>query len=136
MIGRAGPPKTGKGSNSVSPALSSDQLHGGGGEGLEEGKRQITPDIIKVMGSCRLANCIFGKLPFGKIPLGSCHLGKYPWGVATWENSFGKVPNIDWTFFPFFKKIKFFSVLCVSNIDYIIHIEKKGKSYTLHYFDS
>ncbi|XP_023325043.1 ensconsin isoform X5 [Eurytemora carolleeae] len=47
VIGRAGPPKTGKGSNSVSPALSSDQLHGGGGEGLEEGKRQITPDIIK-----------------------------------------------------------------------------------------
>ena len=93
MIGRAGPPKTGKGSNSVSPALSSDQLHGGGGEGLEEGKRQITPDIIKVMGSCRIANGTFGKLSIRKIPLVSCHLGKYPWEVATWEKSFGKVPK-------------------------------------------
>ena len=26
--------------------------------------------------------------------LGSCHLGKYPWEVALWEISFGKVPNI------------------------------------------
>ena len=25
---------------------------------------------------------------------GSCHLGKYPWEVASWEKSFGKVPNI------------------------------------------
>jgi len=73
VIGRAGPPKTGKGSNSVSPALSSDQLHGGGGEGLEEGKRQITPDIIKVTGSLRLGNCTF-------------------WEVATWENTPVKMP--------------------------------------------
>ena len=27
--------------------------------------------------------------------LASCHLGKYPWEIATWEKSFGKVPNID-----------------------------------------
>ena len=26
--------------------------------------------------------------------LKSCHLGKYPRGDATWENDFGKVPNI------------------------------------------
>jgi len=26
--------------------------------------------------------------------LGRCHFGKYPWEVATWEKSFGKVPNI------------------------------------------
>ena len=25
---------------------------------------------------------------------GSFHLGKYSWEVATWEKSFGKVPNI------------------------------------------
>ena len=47
VIGRPGPSITGKGSNSVSPALSTDHLQGGG-EGHEEGKRQITPDIIKV----------------------------------------------------------------------------------------
>ena len=34
------------------------------------------------LGSCRLENCIVGKLPLGKIPMGSCllgkkHLGKY-----------------------------------------------------------
>jgi len=23
--------------------------------------------------------------------LGSCHYGKYPWEVATWEKSFGKL---------------------------------------------
>mgnify|MGYP000929313377 CR=1 FL=1 len=27
--------------------------------------------------------------------LGSCHLGKYPWEVATWEKSFGKLPIIN-----------------------------------------
>ena len=27
--------------------------------------------------------------------LGSCHLGKYRWEVATWEKSFGKLPNIE-----------------------------------------
>ena len=26
--------------------------------------------------------------------LGSCHLGKYPWEVAFWKKSSGKVPNI------------------------------------------
>ena len=26
--------------------------------------------------------------------LGSCHFGKYPLEVATWEKSFGKIPNI------------------------------------------
>ena len=41
--------------------------------------------------SCRLGNCTFGKLQLGKIPLGSCNLGKYPWEVATWENTLGKL---------------------------------------------
>ena len=38
------------------------------------------------LGSCRLGNCTFGKLPLD--------LGKYLWEVATWEKSFGKVTNI------------------------------------------
>ena len=25
----------------------------------------------------------------------SCHSGKYHWDVATWDNPFGKVPNIN-----------------------------------------
>ena len=33
-----------------------------------------------------------GKLPLGKVPLGSCLLGKYPWEVAAWENTLGKLP--------------------------------------------
>ena len=43
-------------------------------------------------GSCRMGNCTFWKLPFWKILLGKCHLGKYPWEVATWENTLGKLP--------------------------------------------
>ena len=26
--------------------------------------------------------------------LGGCHLGNYPWEIAAWEKSFGKVRNI------------------------------------------
>ena len=32
------------------------------------------------LGNCTLRKC--------------CHLGKYPWEVAAWKNTFGKVPNI------------------------------------------
>ena len=32
--------------------------------------------------------------------MGSFHFGKYPWEVATWEKSFGKVPNIEKMYMP------------------------------------
>ena len=36
------------------------------------------------------------KLPLGKLHIWEnvSHLGKYPWEVASWENSFEKVPDI------------------------------------------
>ena len=33
-----------------------------------------------------------GKLPLGKIPPGGCRLAKYPWEVAAWQNTPGKFP--------------------------------------------
>ena len=42
------------------------------------------------MGSYRLGNWTFEKLPLWKIPLGNNHLGKYPWEVTTLENTLGK----------------------------------------------
>ena len=69
---------------------------------LPNATSQVKLPLGKIpMGSCRLgkypwevASCenTHGKLPFGKIPMGSCRLGKYPWEAAAWENTHGKLP--------------------------------------------
>ena len=46
---------------------------------------------------------------------GSYHFGKYHWEIATWEKSFGKVPNIEST------------ILYIKIGKYVYKIWKKGK---------
>ena len=56
---------------------------------------------IAHLGSCHLEKYpwevaawgnTLGRLPLGKISWEGCHLGKYSWKVAAWENTLGRLP--------------------------------------------
>ena len=80
------------------------------------------------LGSCRLENWKFGKLPLGNIHLGSCHLETCTREVAAWESSQHLLFCL-WNVAEFTRKCSGYSPVAQSKI-FFSHNQKKKRRFS------